>query len=374
MRSARNRQAAVAVVEERFQGKRASQRKLRELGLVGHSWPRHEIAYDVISGILTEFGWNPKSTAHGNVVIFDSYPTVGGKNPTLADLVVYATREPGDPGLLKFDSFPRKIEDRVLDLLALGKAGQDFVQLMLDLPAVVPPKEVNRAITGWLRRAIGGEPSTVFVGVCPDYAVDEQGRYTFEALGNDVGVVARRALIAFPLIWKFASKYRINLKFVAGIGDFEADSEEVLSRVKAGKQEFLSRLRQSQEAFRVGCGDMPVEVPFATEIGDWYQTLEQARQAVKRGEWSGAFPLSETDIDQICEARRSLYERWYGTGTDARQILERQVPEYMAMAKIAEEAFPNTLILGSDAACMAIFDHGLSDHIRPVVYMRSKAY
>ncbi len=258
---------------------------------------------------------------------------------------------------------------RMQDILDLGSAGEDLIAVLREMHTARLPKEIVPAVAHWLRRALAGETTTVFTAVCPDYAVDGMGHYTFEELRTGVGVVAKRALGALDPLWKFCQRQGISITFVAAIGDFEADDENTCHRMGITRNEFLNRLRASQEAFRQEAPNgLPLETPFITELGDWSATLCAAQEAISQGKLAGTLRLSEEDIEEICASRRSLYQRWFGADVDVRKILFAQAPSYMALATIAVEAYQNTLILGADAPVMGVFMQGLSDVTRPVVF------
>lgn len=374
-RAARLVRLAKLAEEGRVPGGSKSQEVLGNLGFVNGHKPKNEPAYAEIAGAIPGFGHTVSinEAHHGQVLVhFDGYPNVDRHAPSLADLVRYARGEIR----LKFDAFPRATQKHVQVLCDLGPVGEAFARLLVSLPVSFPPPEVMSALANWLKRAIAGEESTVFSGVCPDYAVDPAtGRYTFSSLNSGVGLVAKRVQRAIPGFAVFCRQNRLNVRFVAAIGDFEADSEETCRRVGLTREQFRERLRESQEAFRSGVSpEVPLDTPFASDIGDWYGTLEACRAEVAAGRISGPYNLTEADLAQILDGRRSLYERWYGEGCDAKGILLRQSPEYGAMGTLATSAFPNTLILGGDAPVMGIFWQQLAKSLRPVIYLRGVDY
>ncbi|MDP3794373.1 MAG: hypothetical protein Q8R13_00385 [bacterium] len=366
--------------DARIRGRHASQKKLEELGLRGKTWPRYQAAYEVIAGAIPDFTWQAADhPPYGSVVEFAGYPTVDGRCPTLADLVVWVLRQPGEPVALRFDAFPPRIAERLAPILEVGSSGREFARMLLDLPAVLPRFEVAGALARWIERALCGEPSTIFTTVCPDYAVDDEGRYTFESLGDGIGVVAQRALLVLPALWNFSTHLGLNVAFVVAMADSEAYVPANCARVGLTREEFLERLGRSLEAVRKALPEeMTLETVFITSLagpyGSWAKMLEAAQTEADAGRWTGVYPFSETDLQEVLAARRSLYERWYGPDVDVREALRSQMPEYMAAARVAEENYPNVLIVGTDAASMAPFNHGLADHVRAVVYLRSGSY
>lgn len=323
-----------------------------------------EPAYREIARRFPGFSWSYDE--RGNVR-FQGYPRVGGHEPTLAELLVI------DPS--KVDCWTPKIQRRMQPLIDSGPAGLDLAKVMVRLSVSRPPDAVMGAVIAWLQRALQGESSTIFSTVCPDYAVDAHGRYTFEGLNSGVGVVAKRLQVALPVLWHFCNDHGLPVTFVVAMGDSEADNPDNCRRVGLTRTEFIARLEQSQAAFRASMNpELPLKTPMASQIGSWLQVVAQAREAAASGRFSGVLHIPADAWDKICAARRSLFTRWYGAGVDASAILRAQAPEYMAMGTLATEHFPNTLILGADTPAMAAFWQGLSFRVRPVLYLQDVQY
>jgi hypothetical protein len=375
--------------EGRVRGGRASQTALETMGLrtiVGQGeevYPRSKAALDLIAANIPGFTY--KASADRRHIDLYGHPRVRGEHPSLADLARYALREPGSPTLLRFDSYAPSIQKKI-DVLGEYSHGEDFGQLLLDIPAVLPPRKIIRKVGSFLDTAQSaaqtGEEVVIFSPVCPDYAVAQTGdperpyEYTFDGLGTGIGLVAQRILNTIPQVWDFFSQRGMNVRFVVAVGDFEADSKDTLDRVGLSKDEFVRRVQMSQQAFLDACPkEIPVEVPLMTEVfTDWDEKIGQARQAVENGHYFGALKLDQKDVELIAAARKPLYERWYGRRVDAVEKLLSQAPEYMATGACIEKHYPNSLILGADAVAMAGFLQGLGKELRPVVYLKSSSY
>ncbi len=371
---------------ERIPGKRPSQLVLEDLGLrANRHFPRYEPAYEVIREAFPDFKWKTHEKSDGRRYV--TY--VGDPNPhvSLAERVLESYRrhlaEDGqDPfsQRIALNSFPLNVQNRVKPLLR-DENGTVFARMLVeDVGISYPPMQVMESVAQWLYRALEGEPSTVVTPVCPDYETRDTGdpfrprEYTFTGLNSGVGYVAQRALRALPKVWEFFNRRRTNIRFVVAIGDFEAQSEETCRKVGVSYNEFIRRLRQSQHAFAQSCNGLPVETPLVTEIDPflWKESITAAREAVSQGDY-GALRLTEEDIEIIASARSSLYRRWYGDDVDCRNVLLRQAPEYMAMGRVSDK-LPNALIIGADAVAMSPFLQGLSENIRPCVYLRNANY
>ncbi|MBI4434481.1 hypothetical protein HY635_01525 [Candidatus Uhrbacteria bacterium] len=380
----------------RIRGRASTKAALAELGLVDRTaWPRNRPAYEVIARSFPGFDWRRGGQGDRVWVTFTEYPTVEGETPSLADLSVESLRTtvaPEAPSHIQVDLFAPNIQQRLRPLLDMRRAddarqrdprGATLVRALVDLGIAYPPLQVVDAVRAWWERVLAGEPATVVVAVCPDYSTRETGdperpvAYTFDGLNGGIGHVARRALGALPKLWEcFRANGAGHVQFVVAMADCEADVAENCRRVGVRREEFLQRLRESQQAFAAACPPgMPVATPLLTELdrAAWDDLLAQARAAVAVRKY-GPLGLTEDDLGIIARARRSLYERWYGGTVDARAVLDGQVPEYLAAGDLLRQCFPNALMLGTDAVPMAPFAQGLGTTIQPVLYLRGVEY
>lgn len=380
----------------RIRGRKNIIAALQHLGLEDRTvWPRNLPAYEVIAHTFSDFRWKRGESADCRWVEFEHYPTVNSGTPSLADLSVEslrATVAPEAPPHIQVDLLAPNIQRRLRPLLEMRRAddtrqqdprGVALARALVDLPIAYPPLQVVDAVREWWQRALRGEPTTVVVPVCPDYATRDTGdparpvAYTFDGLGTGIGHVARRALGALPKLWEcFRANGASHVRFVVAIADGEADAEDNCRRVGVTRAEFLDRLRESQRAFAAASpSDMPLATPLLTELDRamWDNLLACARAAVARREY-GPLGLTDDDIAIIARARRSLYERWAGRTVDARGMLDAQVPEYLAVGDLLRRCYPNALMLGADAIPMAPFAQGLGASIQPVLYLRGVEY
>ena len=367
-------------------GKRPSQRVIEELGMRESGWPRYKPVYEAIQEMFPEFNWETFAKDDGNGllkhgVMFENHPC---PSVSLTEMLFEAYRRyciqqegrmPFKPRI-ELNKFSPNIQKRVKPLLR-DEHGSEFAQCLIDIGIAYPPLQIMEKIADWYYRALEGEESTVVTPLCPDYETvetEDPSRpvvYTFNGLGSDVGFVAQRALHFIPQLWSFFKEKGIKINFVAPIGDFEA-TEETCQRMGVSKEEFISRLRKSQEAFRSNLNGVPLQAPLVTEIDPqlWEVAMREAREAVERGDY-GALKLSEADIERIAQSRMSLYRRWYGDGACCTEILKRQAPEYMAMGKMSEK-FPNPFIFGADHMVMYPFVH--MERILPALCLRNANY
>lgn len=208
---------------------------------------------------------------------------------------------------------------------------------------------------------------------CPDYAYEITDnpqipyRYTFDSLGNGVGLVARQFARIVPALSEFLRSFHIPHRFVLGIGDFEADSEDVLRGVGLNREEFIERCRQSLEAFRKDADpQLPLKLElFSTERGGerFRRYATEATAKMNSGVF-GKMPELYDDLSgciaEIPHQYGAFYRRWYGDGLtdqDVRKIVFAQGGEYAAIARIYKEDFgDNVVILAGDRPEMHRFN------------------
>ncbi|GEM_PF-1855187 len=374
--------------QERIPGRKPSQKVLEDLGLrERRHWPRYEPAYRIIKTAFPEFEWKAVMEEGKHFVLFYDHPN---PHASLAEIVLesyrrHFEREEGREMFkqrVEINTFPTNIQQRVKPLL-FSEEGEAFAKLLVEEIGIsYPPMSIMESIRDWFYRALEGEPTTVIVPVCPDYETENTGNpanpkvYTFKGLGDSIGYVAQRALYSIPKLWHFFHERGLEVNFVVAIGDFEAESEETRKRVGVTKEEFLRRLRRSQEAFQNACPipDKNLRTPFISEIAPrpFEDILEDAKRNVEQGDY-GALGITENDLEIIAKARKSLYKRWFGEEVDSKEVLKLQAPEYMAMGEVSGN-FSNPLLLGVDSVSMAPFMQGMSKTIRPVLYLRNVIY
>ncbi|HEY4505965.1 MAG TPA: hypothetical protein VJJ24_00720 [Candidatus Paceibacterota bacterium] len=226
-------------------------------------------------------------------------------------------------------------------------------------------KEAMGRVVRWLARAKEAG-SVIFAIVCPDYATRQTGNpaqpveYTFDGLGGGIGLVAGRVAEALPALHRFGVEAELNTRFVVAIADYEA-SEENCRRVGLSREEFLARLRLSQECFRQAVAEIPddrISTPFLSEVGDWERALGAAEHRVRDG------AVAESLIRGAARARHAFYERWSGRRMrpeEAVRMVREQIPAYLAAGALATHTFDNPLLVGGDSLIMEPFIREGSD-------------
>lgn len=259
---------------------------------------------------------------------------------------------------------------------ALGERhGLKLGQLLYDLQMILPDAATSTLLRTVLEKGMSGEEIVIVGAFCPDYAYEETGdpnlpyRYTFEGLGTGVGLVAQQFGRVIPSLSRFFTGMGVRHKIVLGIGDFEADSEAVLRRVKCDRETFVDRCRRSLEAFSrlPGIDGLPLTLELCDADrcnGRLRPYADEATDSMVRGEFGrmvDVFGDPERLVDQIVRDNGTFYQRWYSGISEAdirRKVLE-QGGEYAALSRIYAEDFGegNVIVVSGDRPMMHAFDN-----------------
>jgi hypothetical protein len=257
---------------------------------------------------------------------------------------------------------------------ALGEElGMQLADLLFDLQMLIPPHRMAQLLARVIREGQQGQIITLVGAFCPDYAYEHTNnphvpyRYTFDGVGEGVGLVAKQFARIVPELSRLLRFLGILHHFVIGIGDFEADSESCLERVKLDRQEFIRRCQCSLNAFRQL---MPPELPLTLELfgeersnGRFRRYAQEATERMIAGDF-GRMREVHDDLDEVLQRipsqYRTFYERWHGVTMDdeaVRRIVFSQGGEYSGVARIYDEDFgSNVIMLAGDRPEMNRFN------------------
>jgi hypothetical protein len=319
---------------------------------------RNRPFYEMISARYHDFNW--KSCPGGTDIDFQ----FAGIKPSLLSLLA---------GLVPEDSTSTSARWRLGPLTSsiVDRTSQVFGSVGM----VRGDLEHERAVGLWLEKGLGGEPLTIVSPVCPDYAVEDGSvavhRFTFDGVGDGIGITARRLFEALPPLHDLLRRdLGIQLTHYVCPGDFEAFSEETNARIGITEEHFLRQLSRSREAI---LHEAPVEVESClfTDFCDgkqgWNAIHRQQLQSVLGGMTSHPW------LEDVALGRAGLYDRWFGVSNRETSfyvnIVLRQGAEYAAMGAAVEanKTLINPLILGADDHRMGLF-YRLSTSA-PVLYL-----
>ncbi|MBI3256064.1 MAG: hypothetical protein HYZ63_03785 [Candidatus Andersenbacteria bacterium] len=250
--------------------------------------------------------------------------------------------------------------------------GSQLAHLLVNLQMLLPPPATTKLVSKVLQAGLAGEEITLAGAFCPDYAYKQTGNpqipyvYTFDGVGEGVGLVAQQFVRIVPPLSQFLTKANIKHRVVLGIGDFEADSQANLKRVNLDRDEFVRRCSMSLEAFREQVAlDIPLELELCLPRanGRFHRYADEARQAMA-GERFGCMADLYDDLAEILaripRQYRTFYERWHGTEMSDKEIshtVYSQGGEYAALARIYAEDFgQNVILLAGDRPEMHRFN------------------
>lgn len=239
---------------------------------------------------------------------------------------------------------------------------KDLFTLFRDIKAIFPNDNTIERIFDWVSKGVKGEQLCLFSPVCPDYSYEKNGttwRYTFDELGDGVGLVALRILGILPTFLAFFQKYNIKVKIILGLADFEALVQSNLDRVKVDFDEFIKRVSRSRKAIQEST-TIPLDVIMCSELcgglEEWKKLAEKYRLDFEKGHFGNANINKETLIE-IINKREVIYKRWYGEFDSFEEYLPylfAQGAEYAAVGEIASK-LENCFLLGADQPAMASF-------------------
>lgn len=263
----------------------------------------------------------------------------------------------------------------------LGEIGIAFAKALIEADFIFPPNKTLNKLIEVIKRGIEGETVILSGAFCPDYAYVEsndskvQYKYTFKNIGNDVGLVAQQFVRVMPFLVKFFDEHSIKYKIKLGIGDFEANSSEILQSVGVTREEFTRRCLMSLEAFKEELSDLDMDLCLFERDwanGRWLEYLNDARGTILSGDFgkiktnTGKDPVREASF--IAKDGASFYRRWYEKPemdlAEITDLVVSQGAEYAAMGRIFSEDFKGKpfIQIAGDRPKMQIFNSFDSDH------------
>lgn len=254
---------------------------------------------------------------------------------------------------------------------------QNIYELIKNVSFASNKRTTFEVISSFLSKLKKEETIDIISPICPDYAYQEIGtglyRFTFDNLGSDIGVTAKRLLENRMFLHKFFKNIGIKFNHIAAIGDFEALTKHTLERVKLSQKEFIERLVLSQKRLKKTSNDT-IETPLFTEICDGFdnwKTIHEKYFTMLLNDNYGKSNLNEKKLNLICESRKPLLYRWFGkiSNKEILRVVKFQGAEYATMGYFIKNNYKNPLVIGCDHFKMAPFYNMDTD--LPVLYLTS---
>ena len=217
-----------------------------------------------------------------------------------------------------------------------------------------------------------GDHFKIIAPVCPDYSykytANGKYRYTFESIGNDIGLVAKKAIENILLINDLSKDLRLNslkIKSIILVGDFEANDRN-LKALNQTKDDFIQKVNLSRRAIESKTGiETHCFTSLCKDIEGWNNQLSYLKYNYNLNSYKDlkkVFPSINHDRNLL--SRLPLYKKWFGDCKDFKEIFFDQVIEYFLMSKLINSKFgSNTSILASDHKAMRPY-YGFDSNIQ----------
>jgi hypothetical protein len=345
----------------------------------GGIWPKNVLAWWILRHIygedVFEFQLKGDGEQDNRIEFINLISTDSGHNVPFGLAALEA---------VEVEDLPAHVVQKSLNLQnGLGRnLGLDLAKTMMEADIIFPPKKQVDSIINVINRGLQGDKIIITGAFCPDYEYVETGdsalpyKYTFEGLNAGVGLVALQFQRMIPILIDFFQRNDISYELHLGIGDFEADSLEILNRVGLEYSDFIKRCDKSLNAFREALPEISnlnlylMKHQFMN--GGWEQYKKISFERMIDGDFgliesaTGKKPETEV-VNFTAKASRRFYEQWYGkefSFAELKKIVMEQGAEYAALGRIFRESFPDNPIiqLAGDRPKMQAFNNFWSDH------------
>lgn len=328
--------------------------------------PRYMPFYRFIQSKFPGFKWQVRSSQGKPTLILDK-PFINQSRPSLLNLLLCAVNDntATTPALkVRYPAMQGLPDALVVDLerafesLSFAPSAAHFVARFAET----------------LAKGLAGETITLVSPVCPDYGYESKNgrlRYTFEHLGDGIGLVAGRVARTLPHLQAVLRKHGIDARLAVAAGDFEGFDASTLNRLKETREGFAHKLQISQGKLLEVLGGDTESIMIAAAAGGearWHALTADAQQRLERHD-NGCIVDNDLDYASIFNARLPLYQAWHQqrSNEELMQILYAQGAEYAAIGKVFAEQWRNPIVIGADHNRMQPF-YWLYSTI-PVLYL-----
>lgn len=318
--------------------------------------PRYLPFYLLIQEKLPTFFWEHPTSAKNSTNIYISSPRIKNLRPSLLSLLLDKVDSAKDTILDMKYSCLEKIPHQITSLLD---------RFMSEYNIFYPPEDEMSDVVRALTAGLMGDPLTIFLPVCPDYAFEYTNdkncpiKFTFTSLGSGNGIIAQWLLQPLTELKNILQQCNIPAKFVVALADFEAFSESNLKSLNISEQDFLNKVYLSSQAFKASC-PIDAEVLLFTDLcskSHWLELITKINNMFVKDEY-GLSKINQAILLEIVENRKALYTRWYGekdTLEDYIEIVKQHGLMYAAIGFVLSQHFSNCLIFAADNKVMRYF-------------------
>jgi len=323
----------------------------------------------LLEDIDNNFEWKINETStisNNNIDLVTKSLNVEGLKPSFSSIIFNLVKKKLHKNLNYPEILDNNLESKslILDLFEKVKFATNL-------------SNINVSLLECVNKALKDKCLNILTPLCPDYANIDLGKgfytLTFDGLGSEIGVTAKRLLENLDVLHSVFNRRKIKVSHLAAIGDFEALSDDTCQRVNLTRNEFIEKLKISQDKLKKKVGDKLNTILF-TDLCDgldyWTKIHSKFYKMLINNDF-GDTNLTLDQIKKICEARKPLLYRWFGEISDEEllKIVLWQGAEYATMGFIVNKYVDNPLIIGADHFKMAPF-YALSSKI-PILYFTS---
>ncbi|MBA1243849.1 hypothetical protein [Pseudomonas japonica] len=309
--------------------------------------PRYMPFYRFIQSKFPGFQWQERTHEGRRTLVLDK-PYINQSRPSLLNLLLCAVNDntTTTPAMKVRYPATQALPDGLVQDLELAFETLSFAQ---------PAPHFMARFADALLRGLAGETVTLISPVCPDYGYEAKNgrfRYTFEQLGEGIGLVAGRVVKTLPVIRQVLEKHGIRTQLAVAPGDFEGFDPGTLTRLKETREGFARKLRISQGKILEQLG-ADTETLFIAEAAGgeaaWDALTAGACARLAAGD-NGHIVEGDLDYGSIFNARLPLYQAWHQhrSNDQLMQVLYSQGAEYAAMGQVFARQWENPIVIGAD--------------------------
>lgn len=202
---------------------------------------------------------------------------------------------------------------------------------------------------------------SIIAPVCPDYSYKLTSKgdycYTFDGVGNGIGVVANKAISNIKLLKELTldlEKNGFSLNYEILLGDFEANADN-LKALSETKESFLSKINQSiisiYDKHHIKTDNF---TSLCNGLDGWGNLVLLIQTFCKLNQYEDLKVFAPNiNHDKNLISRLPLYKKWFGYDKNYKEIFFNQCLEYLTMGYIIKNSYGKEgVILASDHKAM----------------------
>lgn len=301
--------------------------------------------YMMLKDKYSEFDFelrNNRARVVTNIHVFKSK----GRIPSIASLLLSDNHVAKSALELKYAT----VEHMALYGAALSRLVADGGLMTPTRPAI------EGAVARIHRCKASSQPLTVVSAVCPDYSYDltaeGKPRYTFTHVGDQPGLAGTKLINADEALTAFSAAVGITLEHRLFGGEFEYISFNKNAASANAREVFLDKVNRQL----LTIGDQmtaPASVGSFFELcgneQGWHDQHADILERLRAGDY-GQTGLNHEQMNEIFEARRPLYSKWFAGQSDEliwNNFLS-QAAEYALMGRVFLDVYKNFVVLAVD--------------------------